>query len=62
MKLVKAHWNVELVKVPRKPKESKWANDVQEKKKKGIQEPISRRTNGHAKSLGEKVGGWPKEA
>ena len=34
MKLVKAHRNVELVKGPRKPKESKWAKDAQEKDKK----------------------------
>ena len=35
MKLVKAHGNVELVKESRKPKESKWAKDAQEKDKKG---------------------------
>ena len=34
MKLVKAHGNAKLVKGSRKPKESKWANDAQEKKKK----------------------------
>ena len=33
MKLVKAHENVELAKGPRKPKESKWAKDAQEKNK-----------------------------
>ena len=33
MKLVKAHGNVELVKGLRKPKESKWAKDAQEKDK-----------------------------
>ena len=33
MKLVIAHGNAELVKEPRKPKESKWANDAQEKNK-----------------------------
>ena len=33
MKLVKAHGNVELVKRLRKPKESKWAKDAQEKDK-----------------------------
>ena len=33
MKLVKAHGNAKLVKGSRKPKESKWANDAQEKKK-----------------------------
>ena len=33
MKLVKAHRNVELAKAPRKPKESKWAKDAQEKDK-----------------------------
>ena len=32
-KLVKAHGGVELVKVIRKPKESKWAKDAQEKNK-----------------------------
>ena len=33
MKLVKTHENAELVKRPRKPKESKWAKDAQEKDK-----------------------------
>ena len=33
MKLVKAHGNAELVKGSRKPKESKWAKDAQEKDK-----------------------------
>ena len=33
MKLVKAHENVELVKGSRKPKESKYAKDAQEKNK-----------------------------
>ena len=33
MKLVKAHGNAELVKGLRKPKESKWAKDTQEKNK-----------------------------
>ena len=33
MKLVKAHGNAELAKRPRKPKESKWAKDIQEKNK-----------------------------
>ena len=33
MKLVKAHGNTELVKWPRKLKESKWAKDSQEKDK-----------------------------
>ena len=62
MKLVIAHGNAELVKGMRKPKGSKWANNAQEKKKKGTQEPISRKTNGHDKVLGERVNGMPKEA
>ena len=33
MKLVKAHENAELAKGPRKPKESKWVKDAQEKNK-----------------------------
>ena len=33
MKLVKVHGNAELVKRLRKPKESKWAKDAQEKNK-----------------------------
>ena len=33
MKLVKVHGNVELAKGSRKPKESKWAKDAQEKDK-----------------------------
>ena len=51
MKLVKTHGNAELVKGPRMPK----------KKTKEIQEPISKKTNGHTKSLRERVNGWPKE-
>ena len=31
-------------------------------KTKGTQEPISRKTNGHDKVLGERVNGMPKEA
>ena len=34
MKLVKAHGDAELVKGLRKPEESKWAKDAQEKKTK----------------------------
>ena len=34
MKLVKAHENTDLVKGIRKPKESKWVKDAQEKNKK----------------------------
>ena len=33
MKLVKAHGNAELIKGIRKPKESEWAKDAQEKNK-----------------------------
>ena len=62
MKLVIAHGNAELVKGMRKPKGSKWAKNAQEKKKKGTQEPISRKTKGHDKVLGERVNGMPKEA
>ena len=51
MKLVKAQGNEELVNGPRIPK----------RKAKGTEEPVSRRTNGHAKSLEKKkVNGWPK--
>ena len=70
MKLVMAHRNTEFVKGMRKPKGSKRAKDAQEKKKKktkqnktkGTQEPISRKTNGHDKALGERVNSRPKEA
>ena len=47
MKLVIAHENTKLVKRMRKPKGSKWTKDAQEKKTKGTQEPISRKTNDH---------------
>ena len=33
-----------------------------EKKTKGTQEPISRKTNGHDKALGERVNNRPKKA
>ena len=61
MKLIITHGNAELVKRMRKPKGSKRAKDAQEKKIKGTQEPISRKTNGHVKALGERVNGKPKE-
>ena len=32
------------------------------RKIKGTQEPISRKTNGHVKPLGERINGRPKEA
>ena len=58
MKLVKPHGNVELVKGLRKPK----GQECPREKTKGTQEPISRRTNDHAKPLRERVNAWPKEA
>ena len=61
MKLVKTYGNAELGKGSKKPKESKWVKDAQEKTK-GIQEPMSRNTNSHAKPLGERINGRPKEA
>ena len=36
MKLVKAHRNTKLAKGPRKPKESKWSKEAQEKNKRDI--------------------------
>ena len=59
MKLIKAHGNAKLVKGPRKPKESKWAKDAQEKDKRDA--GAHKKTNGHAKSLGEIVNSWLKE-
>ena len=50
MKLVKAHKNTKLGKRPRKPKASKWAEDAQ-RKTKGTQEPISKKTHGYVKPL-----------
>ena len=61
IKSVNTHVNAELVKGLRKPEESKMAKDAQEKIK-GTQEPISRKTNGHVKPLGERINGRPKEA
>ena len=47
MKLVIAHGNAELVKGMRKPKGSKTGQGCpREKRAKGTQEPISRKTNG----------------
>ena len=62
MKLVIAHGNAELVKRMRKPKGSKTGQGCPREKTKGTQEPISRKTNGHDKVLGERVNGMPKEA
>ena len=47
MKLVIVYGNAKLVKGMRKPKGNKRAKDAQEKKTKGTQEPISRKTNDH---------------
>ena len=52
MKSVKAHRNTKLVKMPRKPKASKWAKDAQRKTKR-TQEPISKKTHGCVKPLGK---------
>ena len=52
MKSVKAHRNIKLVKMPRKPKASKWAKDAQWKTK-GTQEPISKKAYGRVKPLGK---------
>ena len=60
MKLVKAHVNAELVKGLRKPKKANGPRMPQRKTKK-TQEPISRKTNGHVKPLGERINGRPKE-
>ena len=52
MKPVKVHGNTKLEKRPRKPKASKWAEDIQGKTK-GTQEPISKKIHGHVKPLGK---------
>ena len=52
MKSVKTHGNTKLVKGPRKPKASKWVKDAQ-RKKKGTQEPISKKAHGRVKPLGK---------
>ena len=48
MKPVKVHGNTKLEKRPRKPKASKWAEDIQGKTT-GTQEPISKKIHGHVK-------------
>ena len=60
MKPVKVHGNTKLEKRPRKPKASKWAEDVQGKTK-GTQEPISKKTHGCVKPLGKEYTAGPKE-
>ena len=52
MKPAKAHGNTKLGKGLRKPKASKWAEDVQQKTK-GTQKPISKKIHGHVKPLGK---------
>ena len=59
MKLVKAHGNTKLVKGPRKPKASKWAEDAQGKTK-GTLEPISKKAHGCVKPLGKEYMAGPK--
>ena len=59
MKSVKAHGNTKLVKGPRKPKASKWVKDAQ-RKKKGTQEPISKKAHGRVKPLGKEYTVGPK--
>ena len=58
MKLVIAHDNAELVKGIRK----QMGQGCPREKEKRTQEPISRKTNGHVKPLGERINGRPKEA
>ena len=60
MKSVKAHGNTKLVKGPRKPKASKWVKDAQRKKKRGTQEPISKKAHGRVKPLGKEYMTGPK--
>ena len=62
IKLIIAHGNAELVKGMKKPKGNKWAKDAPREKQKGTQKPISRKTNGHVRPLGETIYGRPKEA
>ena len=52
MKPVKVHGNTKLEKRLRKPKASKWAEDIQGKTK-GTQKPISKKTHGRVKPLGK---------
>ena len=59
MKSVKAHGNTKSVKRPRKPKASKWAKDAQ-RKTKGTQEPISKKTYGRVKPLEKEYTADPK--
>ena len=62
MKLVIAHENAELVKGDEKAQRKQTGQGCPREKTKGTQEPISRKTNGHFKVLGERVNGRPKEA
>ena len=59
MKSVKTHGNTKLVKGPRKPKASKWAEDAQGKTK-GTQEPTSKKAHSYVKPLGKEYTVGPK--
>ena len=55
-------WECRVSKKDEKVQRKQTGQGCPREKTKGIQEPISRKTNGHVKTLGERVNGRPKEA
>ena len=55
-------WECRVSKRDEKAQRKQMGQECPREKKKGTQEPISRKTNGHDKVLGERVNGMPKEA
>ena len=55
-------WECRVSKRAKEAQREQMGQGCPREKTKETQEPISRKTNGHAKPLGERVNGWPKEA
>ena len=58
----KSPWECKVSKRTKEAQREQMGQGFPRVKTKGTQEPISRKTNGHAKPLGERVNDWPKEA
>ena len=55
-------WECKVSKRDKEAQRKQMGQGCPREKEKRTQEPISRKTNGHVKPLGEKVNGRPKEA
>ena len=55
-------WECRVSKRDEKAQRKQMGQRCSREKQKGTQEPISRKTDGHVKPLGERINGKPKEA